>query len=138
MSKYPELILLNTRNILGHYLPKENRIEISGLLKEYPELFSFVFKHELEHSYIFFTYGFGLISLLKNLYIDMKDRYKFFSDRTLRKQRKKFTEVNTAKNIKEIIYIATYNLIGSMMQTGIIIFVLFSELIKWIIKKAKK
>jgi hypothetical protein len=121
-----DIIELDTRSIIGHYVPRSQRIEISKYLREYPELFTFVLEHEQKHSQLS-NYSF------KHIWIDIRDRTKFFINITLIKQWIAFNKPDAPKGWKENIFIFLYNFLGiiQVFQMLLIIPTILRQSDKW-------
>lgn len=118
----------DTSAFLAHYDFNRRRIEISELVKQFPELHEFVLKHEKDHARIFEEKGFSF----RHIAIDFRDRFKLYWNRTLFEQLMKFMKLREPKKMWHYCFMIFYNVAG--------IFTLFLKLIaiRHILSDSKK
>lgn len=106
---------MDTRTFLAHYIPSQNRIEISQYLSEYKELHDFCLHHELDHAK-------QKPYSLKHLWIDLRDRTRFFFNSTLLTQKRDFEKPLKPQTLKAALFLGVYNLFGGLLQGFIMLF----------------
>jgi len=111
-----EIVEVETRTFLAHYLPTQKRIEISKFLKDFNELYEFVLKHELKHAQLkYFSF--------RHIWIDIKDRTKFFLNPSLVEQMEEFQKPLQPKSLRGKLFRYIYEL-SSFIQIVQIAFLL--------------
>lgn len=103
----PEIVYLDTYFITGHYAPNLDRIELSAYLKDYPELHDFVLAHEKKHGEI------GGISW-RHFIVDVRDRYRFFTDKVLWDQYCAFVKHREPINLSQHVFTVLYHLVNAL------------------------
>jgi len=106
-------------------------VEISKYLNEHKELHDFLLNHELDHAK-------QKPYSLKHIWIDLRDRTKFFFNSTLLKQKHDFEQPLKPKTWKAALYLATYNIVGGLLQGFIMLFGLLWSLLILLVARVTK
>ena len=127
----PTIVEVDTRTFLAHYIPSEDRVEISKYLHEYKELHDFCLNHELDHAK-------QKPYSLRHLWIDLRDRTKFFFNTTLLKQKHNFEKPLQPKTLKAALFLGVCNLVGGLLQGFVMLFGLLWALVILLVARVTK
>lgn len=125
----PTIVEVDTRTFLAHYIPSEDRVEISKYLPK--ELYDFCLTHELDHA------EHSAYSPW-HLWIDLRDRTKFFFNTTLLQQKDEFEKSLKPKTAKAFVFAVIYNLVGGVLQAFVMLFAKLLALPILLIKHIRK
>jgi hypothetical protein len=130
----PIIVYVDSYQVIGAYIPKFNRIEISVFMKDFPELQAFVLNHEKQHALIEQSHRFALPF---HLWHDIKDRTKAYWDSILFEQLVDFENLATPKSKLKLLELEVYSIltIFAMIPAYVVALRHFVPILRKIIKK---
>jgi len=103
-----EIVFLDTIRFMAFYNRNVKRIEISKNM--HPELIFFCLRHELKHS----SFDESRIRVLRDILLDIKDRWILFTDKELWAMVQAFDMIDDPSSLREFIECFTYYIFSSL------------------------